>query len=219
MRERVLIDNDVLLKIAAWRLEGTLLATMSTPAGTPAMLGVARHVVGRRLARRGLANAHSAIEAFRRLCGAMAMLEPEPDEIVMAAGFEEAATRAGLELDAGESQLLAMLVAREARLLLTGDKRAIVAIAGLGVVAAQARVAALDQLARIWAERIGVDALRSTICAERVADTALAICFACHREECPAAEITAGLDSYCRDIERAAGAILIGTDELRTLAA
>lgn len=219
MRERVLIDNDVLLKIAAWRLEDALLAAMTTPAGTPAMLSVARHVVGRRLARRGLADAPSAIAAFRRLCAAMAMLEPEPDEIVMAADFEEAATRAGLELDAGESQLLAMLIAREARLLLTGDKRAIVGIAGLGVVAAQARVGALDQLARMLAERIGVDALRSAICAERVADTALAICFACHREECPAAEIIAGLDSYCGDIERAAGAILIRMEELRTLAA
>ena len=56
MRERVLIDNDVLLKIAAWRLEDALLVATTTSAGLPAMLGVARFVVGRRLRRRGLAD-------------------------------------------------------------------------------------------------------------------------------------------------------------------
>jgi hypothetical protein len=149
----------------------------------------------------------------------MAMLEPEPYEIGIAADFEEAATRAGLELDAGESQLLAMLVGRGARLLLTGDKRAIVAIAGLGLAGMDGRVAALDQLIRIFVEHLGIDALRGTICAERLADTALAICFACHRDECPVAEIDAGLESYCGDLERNAGTILIAQAELCALAA
>jgi hypothetical protein len=219
MRERVLIDNDVLLKIAAWRLEDVMLAATTTSAGPPAMLGVARFVVGRRLRRRELADPVAAAASFDRLCAAMAMLEPEPAEIGMAADFEEAATRAGLELDAGESQLLAMLVGRGARLLLTGDKRAIVAIASLGLNGLNGRVGALDQLIRMLVECLGVDALRAAICAGHLVDTALAICFACHRNECQAAEIDAGLESYCGDLERNAGAILIAQADLCALAA
>lgn len=218
MRERVLIDNDVLLKIAAWRLEAALLETMTTRAGAPGMLGVARFVVRRRLGRREFADRAATAAAFERLCSAMVMLEPEPVEIALAAKFEEAATSAGLELDAGESLLLAVLITRDARLLLTGDKRAIAAIAGLGI-AVDGQIASLEQIVRLFAQRIGVDALRSAICSEHGADTALSICFACHRDACPAEEIDAGLLSYGADIERTAGTILIAPADLIALAA
>jgi hypothetical protein len=157
--------------------------------------------------------------AFEALCTALEQLEPEPDELAMAAALEEAATRAGLEFDTGESQLVAMLLAREARLLLTGDKRAIEAMAALRPEGLGARLGSLEQLMRVLIDRLGTEAIRSAICAERQADMALAICFACHRASCNHAEVEEGIASYCRDLARNAGAILIADVELSALAA
>ena len=219
MHSRVLIDNDVLLKVSAWRLDDVLLAAMTSGAGEPGMLGAARFVVRRRLARRGLADPDAAAAAFERLCAGMVVLEPEPAELVAAAALEEAALRAGLELDAGESQLTAILVARNARLLLTGDKRAMTALGALRPAGIGRRVASLEQLVRLLTQRLGLDVLRSAICCERQADTSMAVCFGCHRSDYPSSEIELGLVSYAQDVARAAEAILVGDAELLTITA
>ena len=183
------------------------------------MLMVAQFVVRQRLVRRALKDPASATAAFDQLCASMVMIEPGQAELDMAAAFEEAAARAGLELDAGESQLLAVLLNRGGALLLTGDKRAISAIAQLEVEALGARLASLEQLMRIMLNKIGADALRSSICAEPDVDKALSICCACHRPACPQEEIVEGLTSYARALANSAGDILIADADFLALAA
>lgn len=220
MRDRVLVDNDVLLKTAAWRLGEALVEALTVPGqGTPGMLAVGRFVVRRRLARQPLNDSAAASAAFEALCEALEQLEPESEELAVAAALEEAATRAGLEFDTGESQLVAMLLIREARLLLTGDKRAIVAVASLQPEGLGARLGSLEQLVQVLIDRLGVEAIRAAICAERQADTALAICFACHHESCSRAEVYEGIASYCGDLAGKAGVFLIADAELSALAA
>jgi hypothetical protein len=107
MLDRVLVDNDILLKISAWQLDAPFLAISTTAAGPPAMLSVARYVVRGKLSRHALNDLIGAERAFDRLCEAMGAIEPELIEIEMAAALEEAAAQAGLELDVGESQLAA----------------------------------------------------------------------------------------------------------------
>jgi hypothetical protein len=219
VHSRVLIDNDVLLKVSAWRLDEALLTAMTSGACRPGMLGAARFVVRKRLARRGLVNPDAAAAAFERLCAGMVLLEPEPAELAAAAALEEAALRAGLELDAGESQLTAMLIARNARLLLTGDKRAMTALAALQPAEIGRRVASLEQLVRLFAQLLGIDVLRAAVCGERQADTSMAVCFGCHRSDYPPSEIEVGLSSYDGDLARDAGAILVADAELLAIAA
>lgn len=220
MRDRVLVDNDVLLKAAAWRLGRELLDVLTVSGkGTPGMLAVGRFVVRRRLARRSMNDAEASSAAFEALCDALEHFEPEPHELAAAAALEEAATRAGLEFDTGESQLVAMLLAREARLLVTGDKRAIMAMATLRPDELNARVAALEQLVRVMIARFGAGRIRLGICAERQADTAMAICFACHRASCSPSEVEEGIASYCGDLAREAGVVLVADADLSALAA
>ena len=215
----MLVDNDVMVKVSAWGLDEAFLAAMTSRAGPPGMLGAARFVVRKLLARRGLADPDAAAAVFERLRVAMVLLEPEPAELAVAAALEEAALRAGVELDAGESQLTAMLVARNARLLLTGDKRAMAALATLQPAGIGSRVASLEQLVRLFAQRLGLDVLRAAVCGEREADTSMAVCFGCHRGDYPSSEIEVGLSSYHRDVARSAAAILVADAELLAIAA
>jgi hypothetical protein len=59
------------------------------------------------------------------------LIEPTVEESTLAAEFESLALAAALPLDAGESQLCAVLVSRNLPLLVTGDKRAITALESL----------------------------------------------------------------------------------------
>jgi hypothetical protein len=220
MRDRVLVDNDILLKIAAWQLDAPLLAISTTAAGSPAMLSIARYVVRRKLSRQALHDASGAEQAFDRLCEAMAAIEPELVEIEMAAALEETAGQAGLELDVGESQLVAILVARGAALLLTGDKRAIKAIATLEPQDFGTRVACLEQAIWLILAREDAGAIRRCICSEPTVDKAVTSCFACHRnDEVTAADIEAGLSSYIGDLTRLAGVVLAPSNYVSALAA
>ncbi len=220
MRERVLLDNDVLIKMSAWQLGGPLTDCLTTASGPPVMLGVAAVVIRRKLGNIGLRNAAAAEASFTGLCDALSLVEPTEEELQTAAALEEAANRADLQFDTGESQLAAILLHRDAALLATGDKRAIAALAVLAPDALAGRVAPLEALLRQIAARIGIEKLRAHICSEPGADRSAAICFACHREEAiVAAEVEACLASYLGDLAKAAGSILISDAALSALAA
>lgn len=220
MRERVLLDNDVLIKMSAWQLGGPLTDCLTTASGPPAMLGVAAFVIRRKLGKIGLQDPAAAEAAFIRLCDALSLVEPTEEELDTAAALEEAANRADLQFDTGESQLAAILLHRGAALLATGDKRAIVALAALAPDELAGRIAPLEALLRQIAARIGIEQLRAHICSEPGADRSAAICFACHRRGAIlAAEVEACLASYLGDLAKAAEPILIDDAALSALAA
>jgi hypothetical protein len=220
MRERVLLDNDVLIKMSAWQLGGPLTDCLTTASGPPAMLGVAAFVIRRKLGKIGLQNPVAAEAAFAKLCDDLSLVEPTEEELHTAAALEEAANRADLQFDTGESQLAAILLHRGGALLATGDKRAIAALAVVARNELAGRVAPLEALLRQIAARIGMEQLRAHICSEPTADRSAAICFACHRQEAIlAAEVEACLASYLRDLAKVAEPILISDDALSALAA
>lgn len=220
MRERVLLDNDVLIKMSAWQLGGPLTDCLTTASGPPAMLGVAAFVIRRKLGKIGLQDPAAAEVAFTGLCEALSLVEPTEEELEAAALLEEAASRADLQFDTGESQLAAILLHRGGTLLATGDKRAIAALAALAPNELAGRVASLEALLRQIAARIGIEQLRTHICSEPRADRTAAICFACHRRGAIlTAEIEACLASYLGDLAKAAEPILISDAALSALAA
>lgn len=216
MPEHVLVDNDVALKIACYTLVDEAVAATSIDGVPPAMLGVGRFVIRGRLARaRNITDAARAGAAFERLLRATSLVEPNDAEIALAAEFEAEANRGNLELDSGESQLLAILVTRACRLLVTGDKRAIVSMAIVAPVHASARIACLEQLIAHIVGAIGSMAVRAGVCAEPGADRAVTLCFSCGSPAAPAdGDVLAALISYVGHLDRAAPGVLLPGAEL-----
>ncbi len=221
MTEQILLDNDVILKVARYSLVDEMLAAIPADDATLGMLGVGRFVVRGRIERdRRLADPARALAAFEELLARTTLLEPTADEIALAAQLEAEASRVDLELDGGESQLVAMLACRACCLLITGDKRAVMAISEVARHLAEGRIACLEQLVAQIVARVGSARVRQAVCAEPTADRALALCLGCGREAQPSDEdVLAALASYSGDLGRTApGTLLPGTD-LSALAA
>lgn len=220
MPERVLLDNDVVLKVACYALVEETVAAATVDDIPPAMLGVGRFVVRGRLARApNIADRARATAAFERMLEAMSLAEPDDAEMAAAADLEAEANRRDLELDGGESQLLAMLANRACKLLVTGDKRAIAAMAIVAAAQAGSRVACLEQLIAHVVSASGTSAVRPRICAEPKVDRAVTGCFACSS---PAAldyaDVMDGLASYIGHLDRSAPGVLVPGNDLSSLA-
>lgn len=221
MPERVLLDNDVVLKVACYDLAGETLAAATIDDTPPAMLGVGRFVVRGRLAKAtDIADPARATAAFEHMLVAMTLAEPDDAEMAVAADLEAEAIRRDLELDGGESQLLAILANRACRLLITGDKRAIAAMAVVAVAEAGSRVACLEQLIAHVVMTNGARGIRPRICAEPGIDRAVTGCFACASYDVPEdADVLGGLTSYVRHLDSAAPGVLLRGGDLSSLAA
>ena len=221
MPERVLLDNDVVLKAASYALADETVAVTTIDDTPPAMLGVGRFVIRNRLSRASnIADPARATSAFEQMLPTMTLVEPDEDEMAVAADLEAEAIRLDLELDGGESQLLAILANRSCSLLVTGDKRAIAAMATVALAQASARVACLEQMIAHVVATSGTSIIQPRICAEPNVDRAITSCFACSSSNKPDdAEVLAGLASYISHLDRSAPGILIRGHDLSALAA
>jgi hypothetical protein len=211
----VLLDNDVVLKVCAYRCSDSATAVATIEQTPPGMLSIGQFTLRSILRKPGrLADPESARAEFEALLPRLRMIEPDETEIDIAADLEERAVAMSLEFDPGESQLLAVLLQRRERMLVTGDKRAIAAISGLEVAEADGRIACLEQLI---AAVVGDDdpaAMRRHVCAEPAADRAVTACFGCSAPSIRAEDVQAGLRSYSSDLRRRAGACLAAGDRL-----
>jgi len=194
-----LVDNDVLIKGASYRLLDELFANVARPIG---ILGAARFVVPKRIeAGRLNAGAATAVEHFRTFAASATVLEPTDTEQTLAAEFERAAQAANLALDAGESQLCAVLVLRVVKRLYTGDKRAIQAAermldAACNLSGLCGKIKCLEQLFQDSISESTIDRMRSAVCSEPQTDTAIRICFSCSSSETSLRSVIVGLESY-----------------------
>jgi hypothetical protein len=208
-----LIDNDVLLKSACYRLLDELITANcdTVPIG---YLAAARFVLLKRIRRASLQGDPNVVEAeLLGFLGKHEAVETTPKEQVLAATLETAAQNIAVNLDTGESQLVAVLVLRALPRLLTGDKRAIIAIDRLidpapeigGVVGT---VTCLEQLVKRALVQSDAVAIRTAVCDEPSIDRTLSICFGCLGSGQPLESILQGLDSYISDLRRQAPRVL-----------
>lgn len=210
MPEQVLLDNDVVLKAACYALTPEALAAATSDGTAPGMLGVGRFVIRRRVERAtNIVDRDQARASLEQMIAAVEMFEPTDDELALAADLEAEASRQGLELDGGESQLLAIVAKRNFHCLLTGDKRAITAMAVVAMALAAGRILCFEQLMARIVAAVGVDAVRPRVCAEPRVDRALTVCFGCARDAVPHADVVAGLASYVGHLELAAPGVLM----------
>jgi hypothetical protein len=215
MPEPVLLDNDVVLKVCCFEIGAELISCASMGGMPPAILKVAQYVVRGRIKRSTLTDREAAERTLREMLDLMGTTEPDEEELQMAAAFESAAQARNLDLDSGESQLLAILTHRDFKLMLTGDKRAIRAIEEIaGEALKSPRIACFEQVMASILQQTDPQELRAKICRERVVDRAIAICFACSSAAVSIASIFDGLRSYTDDLRKVAQRVLLPSDDL-----
>ncbi|MGZ3273514.1 MAG: hypothetical protein ACXU82_17390 [Caulobacteraceae bacterium] len=214
MGDVVLIDNDIVLKTCCYDLSAEVMGILAPSSDKLAVLGAAPYVLRDRVKRsKRIANVARVMATLEAFLGQVSKLEPDDAEIGLAAEFEAYAQDVGTQLDTGESLLLAALVKRSAHALLTGDKRAIEAVAQ--IVAAltlepqvNGRIACLEQLFTQLVDAIGIDQLATRIRQEPLADQVLAICFRCASGKVTAEEARECLASYIADLRGRSAMVL-----------
>jgi hypothetical protein len=208
------IDNDILLKAACYRLLESLIAMLSPDTSKVGVLGSARFVCLARLAKIRLSQDPTEIaNLLESLLGRVTPLEPTSDEARFAAEIEFAAQQAHVSLDIGESQLCAIVIARNIGFLVSGDKRAIFAMETLLAHRAElaklaGRVVCLEQVIKRIIGAIGAIHIRSAVCKEIAVDRALSICFGCASSSGCEKDWVEGLDSYINDLSKRASTVL-----------
>ncbi len=212
---KALIDNDILFKGACYGLLDDFVSRVCGTTGKAGVLGAAWFVVSKRIQRARLNKAvESATDNLKAFVSRAAKIEPTEAEQAMAGQFELTALRSGVSLDAGESQLCAVLISRFVPYLLTGDKRAITAIEQLldsenRLVPVNGKIRCLEQLALdALSGSAGADSIRSRICSEAHIDKALTICFQCSCLANSGGDYPEGLRSYISDLRKRAPRVL-----------
>lgn len=180
----IAVDNDVILKAATY---GTAdLFWRDAGLESLRVLGAARYVLFDVVAKRPPRKGEEPVRAeLDRIFAAGTVLEPTNDELSLAAAIESAAQASALPLDAGESQLCAIVIRRGFDMLETGDKRAIRGFERLvsvldGLTPITGRLRCLEQIVlHAVAKDEPLTAIAKAVCAEPEADKAFSICFEC----------------------------------------
>ncbi len=208
------IDNDILIKGACYGLLDDLITPVGgeSPVG---VLGAARFLVPKQIRKKELlGDPAAAVQRFELWLAGNEVLEPSASEGELAALLEASAQRMALPLDAGESQLLAIVVSRTLPSLATGDKRCIEAVERLldvvdAISCVVGRIKCLEQLVLVAVcGTAAATRIRSAICGEPGIDKTLSICFGCKSPEVSEDSIKAGLDSYISDLRAKAARAL-----------
>lgn len=212
---QALIDTDVLLKTASYRLLKQLLATEPFGSTEFGMIAAARFVVTSKFKKKLKGEQLEEAKAhFHDAITSIASIEPDPNELALAAHLEAAAVMFGVDLDLGESQICALMLSRGINLMMTGDKRAIKAIATLtgqeACAYAHGKVACLEQLVLWMVETAGLAAVQPSICLLPTVDSSLTTALGCYSGGTPLAACQEGLISYINSICKDAPEVLIG---------
>ena len=203
------LDNDVILKMCSYGVGPELVFLSTVDDLAPAILALARFTLRSRVERsRVLVEPKSVFAQLEAVLVQVRLLEPTREEIDMAADLEAAATAANLSFDAGESQLVSMLMARGGLGFITGDKRAAKAMSVV-LPRLEGRMVCLEQVIHSVVVLFGVEPLRSSVCREKAADRAVANCFQCSLPNVDALSVLQGLESYSRALRSETGRLLV----------
>lgn len=186
----------------------------ATVESTISVLGAAQFVLRRKVAKLPKAKANEVAVRLADFLASAEVVEPTHHEIALAAELEMLAQNSGLSFDIGESQLCAILVARDFDILVTGDKRAIVALQTLlpsciSLDSVKRRVKCLEQCVLSALDRENCfERVRNAICGTVEIDKALYICFSCVSQSRDEQSTRDCLSSYIGDLRKSAPDIL-----------
>jgi hypothetical protein len=207
------IDNDVIFKSVCYGFLDTLVAAM--PHGAPGVLGTARFVLPKLLSKRPPHRLQAAQAELLHALQSLEALEPNHEETTLAAQLEFEAQRQSLPVHAGECLLVAIVLVRDFRWLLTGDRNAIEGLAGMAFPVAvdasklHGRIVCFEQaICRLIAVH-DVALVRARICAEREVDANLRACFSCASPEVGEDSWREGLISHIKQLRSQSGPLLM----------
>lgn len=213
MNDGAALDTDILLKVSAYRLAGELIAVLQ-PHGRPGTLGLTHIIAGRQLARkRGVRDQAGAAAELTSLLARLERLEPDEEEIGLAADLAARAQALSLPLDAGEAQLVAITAMRGLPMMITGDKRALEALASMLTGEADrspllSRLVCFEQVIAVLATVVGEETLRDRICAESDVDGAMRLACSCGRTDWDPAQLHEACRSYVGAVAAVVGDLL-----------
>ncbi|MEO9778085.1 MAG: hypothetical protein ABJH07_07130 [Sedimentitalea sp.] len=210
-RSLILLDNDILLKAAAYSLSGSSKRIFDIDRLDCQILSSAKYVLPQVLATKRTFTEPNAVKSeMEVLLSTFVELELTDAELEAAAVLEQLAIRNSLELDVGESQLLAVRITRSQGFLLTGDKRAISAIELLcdHVEIPENFVACLEQFMVSVLQQESFSDIRASVCSNATADKAVAICFSCKSPCADEANVVEALTSYITDLRKSSRRVL-----------
>lgn len=202
---KLLVDVDALAKLAHWRILDDLPTFTGVPLSECATLTSARFRAERAVKKpdgRVFYSTEAATAALRAIDGMMRPLSPETQHLPTLQGISG--------IDAGEAVLLSALSAGGARLL-TGDKRALKALAGLDSpqrAPFAGKIIVIEQVLVVALARHGIGWLRERVCPYKQIDKAIGNAMG---SQCDASQdsVREGLESYIKELELAAIPTLI----------
>ncbi|HUV69869.1 MAG TPA: hypothetical protein VMW15_09430 [Terracidiphilus sp.] len=208
------VDNDVILKGVSYGFLTELLAAIPEAPHAYGILGTAKFVLRKALQKRPPRRAEATKAELEAALTVLEILEPTEQETALAAQLEFEAQQHAVPMHVGECQLVAMLVTREFHHILTGDRKAIAALASIALPAGidparlTARFICFEQAVRHLVVAQGAVLVKTAICAEREVDSAMRVCFSCASPEVDEASWLAGLDNHIADLRAASGGLL-----------
>jgi hypothetical protein len=183
MPVQVLVDNDIVIKLAQFDAFEEALALLGHAIGEAGTTKAARFQMGLRNPARRLRLTNGSQPAADRLgaiVGRLAGVETDPAEAALSAQIVKIALEASLDIDAGEAMLLSMLICRGARWFQTGDKRAIRSLPAAearvpAIVPAKQRIVCLEQIIKGLLAAHGFPWVAARINAAPAADTGITL--------------------------------------------
>jgi hypothetical protein len=199
------LDNDVLTKGARYGLLTVFFEALALDVAQTGVLETALYVVSKRI-RQGAESNQRAVDEIAFVLARCQVFNPTQRELDLATELEVSARELGVALDAGESQLCAIVVIRTIALLLTGDKRAVEAMQALAQAKADlqylhGKVRCLEQILLAVLNVRDFEWVRDAVCRAMDVDKALTYCFACHSNATRLEEVVEGLRSYVAAID------------------
>jgi hypothetical protein len=204
-------DNDILLKGTRYLLLNDFPACLNSHCSDVGVLGAAKYVVMNLLDRQVATHSkEEAMSHFNEFLEAANIMEPTDGEEELAAELEQESLERNLPFDVGESLLYAIAAHRSLEYLVTGDKRAVIALEKLSdkYSALNGSVVCLEQLLATAVLIIGFDEVRSSVCNDVGADRTASICFSCTNAQATQEDCQEGLESYIGDLAKSCPTVL-----------
>jgi hypothetical protein len=195
---RLLVDVDAMCKLAHWRLLELLDEITGVPPTLCAALPSCQFRANKSLTKpdRVLRSSAAAQTVLQAISTFGSLPQPEPESL---SPFQEVAG-----IDSGEAVMLALMLDNPATILLTGDKRAMRALAALEPKLRErfaARILPIECIVKCILDARGLDELRARVCPWKDVDTAISNVMGsrCDQGE---ASVREGLASYLNELRQ-----------------
>jgi len=193
------IDVDAICKLAHWQLLDKLPTLLGVPTSNCITLSSVQYRAQRCVSKVD-GKLFRTVEAAQAVLTAVQSMRAPLD----ATAFELTVFEDASNIDPGEAVLFAATMANPGSRLLTGDKRALRAVAELAKVRSElvGRVVMVEHVLLAALDAYGLDWLRTHVCPQVAVDKTISICMG-SRCDAPEPAVRGGFESYLNEIRGA----------------